>query len=341
MDAGLHFVGSNQQFKIQQPEFLEVAPEHAYSFLKALPTVRMHPSPRKVDDAMLDIKAKCNCLQYCWENKAAPWSRHLYLVSEVLEKAIDGYLAHYDSARGTTINNTTDLCSRCYLASSDEVSNGGNRSLKSLTDSEKSLPAYGASNLHARLNQHFSFAHHAKHAISGLPLVPEVAVQYRCGDNIGFGKTRYGLLPFKAISSRIPDSASEIYVLADGATRSPHSLYSGRCSQILEALYKHLVARFPFALIVVKRGGDIFLDVARMVRAKILICSASTFCLWPALANQNIVHYPLTPLVLGAWNNATAPSLSKSFRWIEDFEQLKEFKHYRPWSKVIDALESG
>jgi hypothetical protein len=105
-------------------------------------------------------------------------------------------------------------------------------------------------------------------------------------------------------------------------------------------LYKHLITRFPFSLVVIKRGGDIFLDVARMARAKILICSASTFCLWPALANPNIAHYPLTPLVLGAWTNTSAPFLGLSFHWIADYQMIKEFKSFRPWSKVIDALEA-
>lgn len=322
-DAGLHFVGANSDFNIQHPEALEVSAENAFAFLKALPTIRVHPSPRSTLQALGDIKEKCNCLQYCWENKAAPWSRHLDLISEIINHAIDEYIIHVDVVRGTTINNSTDLCSRCDTY--------GHRNQSSPLASARP---------HLRINDRLASTHRTKHSVSGLPLIPEVAVQYRCGDNIGFGKTRYGLLPFKAISSRIPDTVKEIYVLADAANRNPNSVFSGRCGHILEALYKHLVARFPFALIVVKRGGDVFLDVARMARAKVLICSASTFCLWPALANPNVAYFPLTPLVLGAWTNATAPRLTKQFHWIEDYQQLKEFKHFRPWSKVVDALET-
>ena len=29
--------------------------------------------------------------------------------------------------------------------------------------------------------------------VSVLPLIPHVSVQYRCGDNIGFGKVKYGV----------------------------------------------------------------------------------------------------------------------------------------------------
>ena len=301
--AGLHFVGANPVFNIQQPEALEVNRAHVEAFLRALPTIRVHPAPKTAVESRLVIKQKCNCLQYCWENKDAAWSKHIDVVKWALHQAIEGYLSHFSaSQRVTLINNKTDLCNRC-----DAPSN----------------PSSFATELATKP-----------------PLVPEVAVQYRCGDNVGFGKTRYGLLPFRAISSRIPNSAKEIYVLADAASRSPHSVYSGRCGQILEALYKHLITRFPFSLVVIKRGGDIFLDVARMARAKILICSASTFCLWPALANPNIAHYPLTPLVLGAWTNTSAPFLGPSFHWIADYQMIKEFKSFRPWSKVIDALEA-
>ena len=53
---------------------------------------------------------------------------------------------------------------------------------------------------------------------SPLPLIPNVTIQYRCGDNIGFGKTRYGLLPFSTYtnSNRINKvTARYIYVIAD------------------------------------------------------------------------------------------------------------------------------
>ena len=29
-----------------------------------------------------------------------------------------------------------------------------------------------------------------------LPIIPDVSIQYRCGDNIGFGKVKYGVRSF-------------------------------------------------------------------------------------------------------------------------------------------------
>jgi hypothetical protein len=89
-----------------------------------------------------------------------------------------------------------------------------------------------------------------------------------------------------------------------------------------------------------KRGGDLFLDYARIAYSNISICSASTFCLWPALAN-NIGHsfYPITPLI-GKANEKSQPFLGERFHWIGEVGMIKEFKHYRPWDRVIDDLET-
>ena len=176
-----------------------------------------------------------------------------------------------------------------------------------------------------------------------LPLVPNVTIQYRCGDNIGFGKTRYGLLPFRAFSKQRIDSTSAmfIYVIADSPTRSLTSPFSGRCELILTKLFEHLRKEFPASVVVVKRGGDAFLDYARIAYANTVICSASTFCFWPAISNvHGQVHFPLTPLIAGAWDNETAPHLVDNFHWIREVDMIKEFKKYRPWHTVIGDLQT-
>ena len=52
------------------------------------------------------------------------------------------------------------------------------------------------------------------------------------------------------------------------------------------------------------------------------------------------VHFPLTPLVARAATNDTAPNLAPNFHWIKEVQMIKEFKKYRPWSKLIDDLET-
>ena len=101
----------------------------------------------------------------------------------------------------------------------------------------------------------------------------------------------------------------------------------------------HLCEQHPQATLVLKRGGDLFLDYARIAYSNVVVCSASTFCLWPGLANQHgQVHYPLTPLVAKADTIDQAPKLADNFHWITEVKMIKEFKNYRPWDRVIDDL---
>jgi hypothetical protein len=72
----------------------------------------VHPAPKTAVESRLVIKQKCNCLQYCWENKDAAWSKHIDVVKWALHQAIEGYLSHFSaSQRVTLINNKTDLWS--------------------------------------------------------------------------------------------------------------------------------------------------------------------------------------------------------------------------------------
>lgn len=171
-----------------------------------------------------------------------------------------------------------------------------------------------------------------------LPIVPDVALQYRCGDNIGFSYM-YGILPFTAFDSLIPADARFIYVLSDHPSRAAHSPYSSRCGVILQHLMQYLQSRHPKATIVIKRGGDLFLDYVRLSRARVTICSASSFCLWPAIANVDAqVYFPLTQLAAGADSLELAPQFGAHFHWISEPKIISNFKHMRPWTAVIDVL---
>jgi hypothetical protein len=108
-----------------------------------------------------------------------------------------------------------------------------------------------------------------------LPVVPDVAIQYRCGDNIQFSYM-YGILPFTAFATRIPKGMKYIYVLSDHPSRALHSPYSSRCKVILQALFDYLKVRNPESTIVVKRGGDL-VSVIQSVPLPVInhLCSPS------------------------------------------------------------------
>lgn len=171
-----------------------------------------------------------------------------------------------------------------------------------------------------------------------LPLIPDVAMQYRCGDNIGFNY-QYGILPFTVIDERIPADAKYIYVLSDHPSRAVHSPYTSRCKLILEKLFEYIKEKRPSATVVVKRGGDLFLDFARFAKAKVTICSASTYCFWPALSSPNKVYFPITSLIAGADSIELAPNFGPHFNWIVSPTIISNMKGLRPWTQIIDVLE--
>ena len=172
-----------------------------------------------------------------------------------------------------------------------------------------------------------------------LPLIPDVTIQYRCGDNIQFSYM-YGILPDTAFLPLIPKNAKYIYVLSDHPKRALHAQFTSRCHTILQGLFHYLNDTNPQATIVVKRGGDIFLDYARMAYSNITICSASTYCLWPALANTvrgGQVYFPLTPLIAGADNRQLAPDFGSKFIWLDD-PVYSDFRKVRPWTNIVEIL---
>ena len=250
----------------------------------------------------------------------------------VLSKLVEKHLT-------TQLNNETDMIilpSKGALLSS--VSASSSVSISS------SLNISHISSLLER-SQHKEDSNYVNEAISfHLPLIPKATIQYRCGDNIGFGKTRYGLLPFRVFKHILQSNDIKpydlIFLIADSPTRSAQHVYSSRCSTILEHLVNYLHKHFPSAMIVMKRGGDMFLDYARLAYSDVTICSASTFCIWPAVSKpQGHAYYPLTPLIAKAETNMTAPKFSDSFHWIDEVSMVKEFKNFRPWYNLLDVLE--
>lgn len=191
--------------------------------------------------------------------------------------------------------------------------------------------------------------------IDSLPLVPDVAIHYRCGDNI---VGHYGYLAFPAFTRRIPANSSTIYVMSESPSRKPGKLIESRCNAILGGLFNHLKRQFPSATILVLRGANIYDDMTRIALARTAICSVSSFCIWPALASSTSAYFPITRLIA----KATAPTYTSNFHWLDKFpeesvlpgvkaksmntdrilQQLTNPKGFRPTppSYVLDRMKS-
>lgn len=133
--------------------------------------------------------------------------------------------------------------------------------------------------------------------------VPDVAIHYRCGDNSKIS----GLLPLSAIEYVLNSTLAaatgfairRIYIMAEDENRqnpNPGAAQGRsfepqkrRCGIILHRLKARIVQLLTVhqdhdVHVAVLRGQDMIHDLVRLAYAPVTICSASTFCLWPALA---------------------------------------------------------
>lgn len=104
-----------------------------------------------------------------------------------------------------------------------------------------------------------------------------------------YSKYGYGLLGFESIWKRIPPTSQTIYIMTERSFEL--------CHQILAKLYEATAKRFPNAAVALLHGGDIIVDMIRLANANVTICSASTFCFYPALASHGVVHFPVSTLI--------------------------------------------
>lgn len=164
-----------------------------------------------------------------------------------------------------------------------------------------------------------------------LPFIPDVSIHYRCGDNVGAG---YGVLPYRAFTTKIPkETTRTIYIMGEEKYRKTHKKSADLCEAIIIRLFDTLVTHFPNATVLVLRGGNITHDQLRLAFSNVTICSASTFCIWPAMINKNTVYFPLTSLIA----NREKPQLSPRFFWFNDPPVVNNFLKIKNIWKILTA----
>jgi len=164
---------------------------------------------------------------------------------------------------------------------------------------------------------------------SQYPLIPDVALHFRCGDN-----KFYGIMSFATYLERIPLHSRTVYILTEASHRKTDDRTRQHCNEIVSALKNYLLERLPkHTLVLLLRGQNIYLDLARLTFANVTICSVSTFCLWPAFANSNQVYYPTTNLIA----NATKPFIHRHFQWM-DTTLMKHFTNVEI-DKLLNYLQ--
>jgi hypothetical protein len=125
-------------------------------------------------------------------------------------------------------------------------------------------------------------------------IAKDVAIHYRCGDNIH--SSGMGLLRFAVIAERVPSSARLVYVMSEDHKRKTVSDEAFFCSFVLSSLFDYLVQTFPDKTIVMLRGAKLFDDMTRMALAPVTIASMSSFSLFACITNKHRVYYPASAL---------------------------------------------
>lgn len=268
--------------------------------------LRIHPNPaKKLRNAKAIVRKECNCDMYCWEDNKAPWIDFVLPLRELMNRGL------------------TSLSFKAHVQSSHSF---GEDQEVSMTDPIASAMTITTSSIS-----------NATSVISNieLNLVPSVAIQFRCSDNF---KHNMGFLPFQAIMDRIDthwnsisskkreklESLSDvvqdkvhIYILTEHPKRLINSPLSGICPAVISRLQHELSLRYRDSIVSVQRGM-MFQTWYQFLHADLVICSASTFCLWPALSNmQGFVYLPMTTL----FANKTAVDFGvANIHFIEDYD---------------------
>ena len=343
------------------------------AFFDGLPDVLWREPGRPVDAQA--VRKLCPCEKYCWSHAHAPWIQQHQAIRQLMNRALETHMAAKEAryARGTVVKTAASIAAAAAAKNKDNNNNHHNNhtapadaaAVVDRASNVTTVPAAAAptnvSNSVGSVNIADLVASKIKAARAAagsagdlssaepgafLPIVPDVAVHYRCGDTVP--SNIYGFLPFPAVRDLIPPDAKHIYVMTDPPHRV-HILADGRaprfslhCRPIMVAMFEYLQRAFPHAVVLVKSGGDPLVDYYRIARARVAICSSSTFCLWPAIAATGTAYFPATRLLAG-WTperNAThpLPFLGDRVVWLHRPPMVTEFKEDTPLADVLRTL---
>lgn len=290
------------------PSFLNQSSEQnlntSRAFFGHLPKAVIHKDP--INSASESADLLCPCVSMCheWMRGLMHHNGNMARIGDLFRKAMDAW-----------ISDRLSVATAGGKGLRDKII-GAKLTKESLRERTSSAASY-----HKVIRSEGSDSFYAE----PLPFIPETAVHYRCGDNL---VAHYGFVFFGAIKRVIPHDTKTIYVMAESSTRRANKKESVlRCDSIFAALGRYLHEHFPAADVVVLRGQDIIDDLARLTYAKTVVCSVSTFCLWPAVASGGAAgsttegtraYYPPTRLI--AKGNTSMDYGRSGFTWMQPDE---------------------
>lgn len=311
--SGIHYVAS----------YMTMEPSEDNDFFRAIPRVHLHDNPTS-DTRMISNSIQNNCHCAVWPHEcpnALVFTqrhrvRHLWL-SIITQFWGNRTLSETFMLRNERQANATILADSAQSnATTLAHSSEGNATILAECDGNDTKTSY--------------------------PVIPDVAIHYRCSDS-----THLGIIPLRAFRDLIPADAKTIYVMTESAHRikicSELPEQCRRCEAAIQALHKYLKRLFPVSVVLVLRGYDIYVDLLRLTFARrVLICSASTFCLYPALARNTTTYFPVTDLIA----DGQQVPMGEHFKWLNSsIAPLVKFhaadKSPALFEKVMTELKQG
>ena len=298
-----HFINFNDQFDRNED-----------IFWTAFPSVILHSNSSRLSyqENLKLVQRLCSCERYCF-GPDHPWasSSSIKFMRDTIQKALSLDLSVISNDGKTKEERGLVLTSHDYVSF--------------LHNHNKSI------NTHENL-------HELKHA--HLPLFPDVAVHYRCSDNLFGGM---GLLSFKFIKDMIPTDAKYIYIFHEftnylAAGTQMQLKNTGRL--IIDALFHYIKDAFPDAVVVIKVGGRVLTIFSQFTYAKkVLICSASSFCLFPAIARNGATYMPAgTYLACGGTNTDGCIRFHEGFHWMNSNTHYNDFTVNSTIEQILQTL---
>jgi hypothetical protein len=150
-------------------------------FMQSLCTVYVHPNPApSIRESIALYLTRCTCRKSCWEPPSPPWMKNVPTIRDILQRALSAEV--FDPQ----IRNGGD-----YFMGTRKVEVSENTTVivthKKVSHSNSSSKPVLTPHLHVLEADHL------------LPLVPTVAIQFRCSDNF----KSMGMTPLAAIFDRL------------------------------------------------------------------------------------------------------------------------------------------
>ena len=175
--------------------------------------------------------------------------------------------------------------------------------------------------------------------------IDDISIHMRSGDTLRQDNRLYGLVPFHVYTKLIPSDAKTIGIITAPFKQDRWGWGPGDADlnqAVVTAARNYLQRALPKAKISIRNDDQESMDevYARMVASKQLICAASTFCLFPAIATTGESYILRSPLLGGSptW----VDTLSEYFPQVHYVDEKYVLAHeFFEWNvtEIVQMLE--